>query len=239
MSKMVVMEKKKRRTLFMKIVDLAENTKLQIEVAYKGNKLFYEAQVKLTAHNGVFVEPIKQDDKMIDFNFGNLIISVTADIEGAAPILWRECIIQAVKYKNEVYHMITTKRGGLQVNRRNRYRLAMGYTGTARIGANKGALNVVVHDLSGSGFSFTTEKDIEDLNQEVHLVFIDTDNDTKFNFIGQIVRKQEWHRDSYLYGCKFQAINHMVEYYIAKKQRELISLNSINNRSIIELKDEK
>ncbi|PXV93632.1 PilZ domain-containing protein [Lachnotalea glycerini] len=223
----------------MKLVDLAENTKLQIEVSFKGSKLFYETQVKLTAHEGVFIAPIRQDDKMIDFNAGNLMINVTADIDGTQPILWRECTIKAVKYKKEVFHMITSKRGGLQVNRRGRFRIDMGYTGTARVGFNKGTLNVVVHDISGSGFSFTTEKNLEDLNEEVHIVFIDTDNDTRFNLIGKLVRKQEWNNNRFLYGCKFQNINKMVEYYIAKKQREIISLNSINKKNIIELRDEK
>ncbi|MFA9378460.1 MAG: PilZ domain-containing protein [Lachnotalea sp.] len=223
----------------MRLVDLAENTKIQIDVSYKGNKLFYESQVKLTAFNGAFIEPIKQDEKMLEFNSGNLMISVTADIEGAQPILWRECVVKGVKYKGEVYHMITCPRGGLVINRRSRFRIDMGYTGTVRIGYNKGTLNVVVHDLSASGFSFTTEKNLEEYNEEAHLVFIDTDNDTRFNLVGEIVRKQEWHNNRFLYGCKFVKVNCMVEYYIAKKQRELLSLNSINSKNIIELNDEK
>lgn len=223
----------------MRLADLAENTKLQIEASYKGSKLFYETQVKLTAFNGAFIEPIKQDEKMLEFNSGNLMISVTADIEGAQPILWRECVIKGVKYKNEIFHMITCSRGGLAVNRRGRFRIDMGYTGTIRVGHNKGTLNVVVHDLSASGFSFTSEKNLENLSDEIHLVFVDTDNDTRFNFVGEIVRKQDWHNNRYLYGCKFKAVNNMVEYYIAKKQRELLALNSINSKNIIELKDEK
>lgn len=220
----------------MKLTDLTENTKLQIEVSYKGNKICYDTEVKFTAFNGVFVDPIKQDEKMLEFNTGNLVISVTATIEGEQPVLWRECIVKGVKYKNEIYHMITSPRGGLKINRRGRFRLTMGYTGTARVGVNTGTLNVIVHDLSASGFSFTTEKDIEDISQEVHLVFIDSDNDTKFNFVGDIVRKQEWNNNRFLYGCKFSAINHAVEYYIAKKQRELIAINSINKKGIQEIK---
>lgn len=223
----------------MKLVDLKENTKLQIDISFKENKLQYEAVVKFSAFSGVFVEPIKQGEKMLEFNTGKLMISVTAEIEGAQPVKWRECVIKAVKYKNEVYHMITSRKGGLQVNRRGRFRLAMGYTGTVRVGANTGTLNVVVHDLSSSGFSFTTEKDIENLNQSVHLVFVDSDNDTSFNLLGDIVRKQDWNNDRFLYGCKFRTTNLMVDYYIAKKQRELIAIHSINHKSIIELKDEK
>ncbi|MBA4686837.1 MAG: PilZ domain-containing protein [Candidatus Galacturonibacter soehngenii] len=221
----------------MKLIDLTENTKIQIEVSFKENKLQYEAVTKFSAFDGIFIEPIKQDGKMLDFNTGKLRISVTADIEGGQPVIWRECVIKGVKYKNEVYHMITSPKSGLQINRRGRFRLEMGYTGTARVGANKGTINVVVHDLSASGFSFTTEKDIENFNEEVHLVFIDSDNGTTFNFVGEIVRKQEWNNNRFLYGCKFGAVNRMVEYYIAKKQRELISIKSLNSKNIIELKE--
>lgn len=223
----------------MRLVDLAKDTNLQIEVSYKGTKLFYEVKVALTAFNGAFIEPIRQDNKMLEFNSGNLMINVTAQMEGAQPVLWRECEIKGVKYKNEIYHMITCKRGGLAINRRGRFRMDMGYTGTVRIGHDMAALNVVVHDLSSSGFSFTTEKDIEDYKQDIHLVFIDTDNDTHFNFVGEIVRKQDWNNNRFLYGCKFKKVNNMVEYYIAKKQRELLSLKPVKNTSIIELKDEK
>ncbi len=95
----------------------------------------------------------------------------------------------------------------------------------------------MVHDLSASGFSFTTEKDVEDFKEEVHLVFIDSDNGTTFNLVGKIVRKQEWNSNRFLYGCTFSAVNRLVEYYIAKKQRELISINSMNSKNIIELKE--
>ncbi len=223
----------------MKLVDLTENTKLQIEASYKGSKLYYEVQVKLTAFNAAFISPVKQDDKMLEFNSGNLIINVTADIEGGQPVIWRECEIKGVRYKNEIYHMITCKRGGLTINRRGRFRIDMGYMGTARIGSHKGVINVVVHDLSSSGFSFTMEKDLEDFKQDVHIVFVDTDNDTRFNFAGEIVRKQNWNNNRYLYGCQFSKINNAVEYYIAKKQREILSLNTVNAKSIIELSDEK
>jgi PilZ domain len=223
----------------MKLVDLVENSKIQIDISFKENRLQYEAIAKFSAFNGIFIEPIKQDDKMLEFNTGKLMISVTAEIEGAQPVIWRECIIKGVKYKNEVYHMITSPKGGLSINRRGRFRLAMGYTGTVRIGVNTGTLNVVVHDLSSSGFSFTTEKDIENFSESVHLVFVDSDNDTFFNLLGDIVRKQEWNNNRFLYGCKLKTTNLMVEYYIAKKQRELIAIHSISSKSIIELKDEK
>lgn len=224
----------------MRLIDLAENVKLQIEVSYKGTKIYYETQVKFTAFNGVFIDPIKQDEKMLEFNSGNLMINVTAEIDGSQPIIWRECEVKGVKYKNQVYHMITAKRGGLAINRRGRFRIDMGYTGTARVGSDKGALNVVVHDLSSSGFSFTTEKDIEGYeNQYVQLIFIDTSNDAHLNLVGVIVRKQDWNNNRYLYGCKFNKINNMVEYYIAKKQRQMLSLNTVNKKNIIELKDKK
>lgn len=222
----------------MRLIDLTENTKLQIEVSLKENKLQFDVVTKFSAFDGIFIEPIKQDGKMLEFNTGKLRINITAEIEGDQPVIWRECIIKGVRYKNEVYHMITSSKGGLKINRRGRFRLTMGYTGTARIGTNKGTINVVVHDLSASGFSFTTEKDIEDFSEGVHLVFIDSHNGTSFDLAGKIVRKQDWNNNRFLYGCKFGTMNRLVEYYIAKKQRELISVNSMNSKNnIIELKE--
>lgn len=223
----------------MKLIDLPENTKIQIDVSYKENRLQYETIVQFSAFDGVFIEPIRQDDKMIDFNTTKLMINIIAEIQDAQPIIWRECSIKGVKYKKKIYHMITSPKGGLSINRRGRFRLTMGYTGTIRVGAHKGTRNVVVHDLSSSGFSFTVEKEIENINEEVHLVFVDSDNDTFFDLVGNIVRQQEWNNDRFLYGCKFKSVNHLVEYYIAKKQRELISFQSMNHKNIIELKDEK
>jgi hypothetical protein len=114
----------------------------------------------------------------------------------------------------------------------------MGYTGTARLGNDKGNMNIVVHDLSSSGFSFTSEKDIEGfMHQYVQVVFIDTTNDAHLNLVGEIVRRQDWNNNRYLYGCKFNKVNNMVEYYITKKQRQAISLQPVNKKNIIELKD--
>lgn len=221
----------------MKIVDIEEKSELQIDVYCNTQKIFFNAEVKFSAFDAVFIAPIKEDGKMLDFNAGNLIIHTTVQMPGDQPVIFRDCVVKGVRYKDEVYHMITSTRMGAKLNRRSRYRIPLGYTGSVRIGSHKGIINVVIHDLSTSGFSFTCEKSRYDvIGDNVKLVFIDSHEDIKFTLNGEIVREQEWTEDRVLYGCVLEGSNNMIDYYIAKKQRQTVSLNPVMNKNIIDLK---
>lgn len=222
----------------MRIVDIWEDATLSLEVYCGKDKMEFTAKARFTAFDAVFIDPIMLDEKIIDFNAENLIAHLILEVPGEIPVVFRDCKIKCVRYKKEVYHMISCARGGAKLNRRGRFRIPLGYTGSVRIGSEKGAYNIVAHDLSTSGFSFTGAKDTDEfIGERVWMVFIDTDEDLRFNLSGKIVRKQPWNSDRTLYGCTLDNANNMIGYYIAKKQRQAISLKTVKASSIRDLAD--
>lgn len=221
----------------MRIVDVKEGTPIQLEVYCNRQKMIFQAKAKFTAFDALFIEPITQNDKMLDFNAERLIVHMFVEIPGEQPVVFRECVVKGVRYKKEVYHMITCSRLGAKLNRRSRFRIPLGYTGAVRLGSEKGAFNVVVHDLSTSGFSFTCEKDDEGfIGEKIWLVFVDTDEDTKFNLAGVVVRKQKYN-NRILYGCRLETASNLVERYVARKQRQAMGLNTVKKSSIEQISD--
>ena len=137
-----------------------------------------------------------------------------------------------ITYNQKLHYKVTAFAEGFENNRREAFRLYVGCGGIAQLGLNKSAAKLLVKDVSETGFSFLSEKEIESiLNMPVRLVF----NDMEYNIslMGIIVRKVKIDEQKYLYGCRLSVTNNQLSRYINDKQRQ----NMANGRQSISDKE--
>lgn len=205
----------------MKFEELAENQKLHIEVIGKTGRLEYDVVSKFCVQGAVFIEPIRYNKQIINFVRSDIIIKVLYTRKNRKPIEWRDCHIKAVEYKGNYYHMITCKNVGVEVNRRECFRIFVGEDGQAQVGEHTGIMKVNVKDISATGFSFVGKRESETpLGEHVRLTFDDIIRKVHFDLTGKLVRKEKDEDEKTIYGCELYAANKTVDSYIAQRQRE-------------------
>lgn len=204
------------------LTKLPVDSTLHIEVYYMRQKLEYDVQIVKEAEGGLLIQPIMNEGRMMNFMSSKLRILVMYYIKGDKPILWSHCQIKSVMYKGNPYHYILTNHLGISWNRRNDFRLFIGDSGVAQLGENHVALKVNIRDVSSSGFSIVSPRDVAGANEHcrVHLVFRDVKNDKQFSLFGRVVRKEELEDGTVMFGCQLDKYNASLSRYIAKRQRE-------------------
>lgn len=205
----------------MRLEELAENQKLHIEVIAKTGRLEYDVVSKFSAHGAVFIEPIRYNNQIINFVRSDIIIKVLYTRNNRKPIERSNCYIKSVEYKGKQYHMIGSNNVGIEVNRRECFRIFIGEKGLAQVGEHTGIMKVTVKDISATGFSFLGDRESETpLGEDVRLTFQDSIRDIRFDLSGRLVRKVADEDEKTLYGCKLYISNKIVDSYIARRQRE-------------------
>lgn len=205
----------------MKLEDIGANQNLHIEVIGKSAHLEYDVVSQFTTQGAVFIEPIRYNKQIINFMRSDIRIKVLHTRKNRKPTEWRDCCIRAVEYKGNYYHIITCKNVGVEVNRRECFRIFVGEDGFAQVGEHTGVMKVNIKDISATGFSFAGERESETpLGEHVRLTFDDAIRKIHFDLEGKLVRKETDDKERTLYGCELYASNKMVESYIAQRQRE-------------------
>ena len=149
-----------------------------------------------------------------------------------APIVWKGVGCSVVKTKGRVLYKVIASGAGFEVNRREAFRLFVGLEGIARVGTNRRAMDVILKDLSDTGFAFVVDHEIEDATGlSVRLVFKDFDRN--YDLTGFIVRLVKVEEEKYVYGCRMTMRNQLINHYISMKQRQMLANHSganIRNR---------
>ena len=93
-------------------------------------------------------------------------------------------------------------------------------------------MDVILKDLSDTGFAFVVDHEIEDATGlSVRLVFKDFDRN--YDLTGFIVRLVKVEEEKYVYGCRMTMRNQLINHYISMKQRQMLANQSganIRNR---------
>ena len=203
----------------MKLTDLTEGTEITIKAYTEYDSIQFNTKCVQVLDDSILVEPIKKGKEPINFKSDIVKIDVALAREGQSPIIWKNVSITYIGYMNQEFHYITAFTVGFPFNRRGAFREYIGQIGTVQIGANHMAYDIIVKDISSSGFAFVTSENLDIIGQVAHLVFQDKDH-VPFNIYGQVVRKQIIHDKKIVYGCVNSSNYSSIETYIIKKQRE-------------------
>lgn len=146
-------------------------------------------------------------------NFDNVNVDVEYSRENDVPIVWHNA--KVVSFKEDYVVQVPTD--GVRHNRRNCFRVAVATTAALRI-AGKGAMRVMIRDISLTGFSISDRK--KELGFEVgtQLSVLFEDLGHKLDLSGRVVRVEE-REDMIIYGLEITNLCKDLSSYVNLKQR--------------------
>lgn len=209
----------------MRLLELTEKSKLNLEIHINGHDLEFKSKVYAKVNDNILIEPVRVNEKVVNFESGLVLIDILFIREAKSPIVWKRVLLKNIVYNNKTYYKVIPSADGFEVNRRSAFRLYIGILGVAQVGVNSMAYNIIVKDISESGYSFVSDEDIEKpLKSTVRLVFLD--NDKSYILTGILVRKEKVNDKKYIYGCMLNSSNTLLNQYINFKQREILAKQS-------------
>lgn len=205
-------------------IQISEEFKLEIIV---GTNVF-EFPSKVIAIDGkeIIAEPVRIDNKILNLESSKAVVNLILNRADKSPVVWkRVSVVSIVREKATVYR-ITAFSDGKEENRRGAFRVNISMAGVAQIGINTAAADVIVKDISDTGYSFITAKDVDPFEGVlVRLAYTDMveGKSTNLSLIGIVVRKVPYDDNSFLYGCKLNQKYNFLSKYISSKQRDAIT----------------
>lgn len=171
--------------------------------------------------NAVIKKHLKENIALITLNydtskrlvFDNVYITMEFAQEGNVPIVWSGAKI--VSYKSEYIMQVLSD--GIRHNRRNSFRVGVSTMARLRMSGD-GPAEVMIRDISLSGFSISDRKKELKLNVGDELTVNFEDIGHILNLKGQVVRI-ETHPDITIYGLEICNLCKDLSSYVNLKQR--------------------
>lgn len=206
----------------MKLYEIPDNEYITITVKNEKNaSLEYRMPVLFCKQEILFVEPICENDKMLDFEVPNIQIVITYVPDDGMPFEWKGCTIKPFVYEGKSYHIIYCAHEGKHINRRNTYRQYLGYIGTLRITLDRKTVGVTVKDISVTGLSFISVTEFSKSDIGIfQLSYLDEELGMQVQVSGEVIRMEQLKDTRFIYGCRLIEANMNIGKYIAKKQKK-------------------
>lgn len=147
--------------------------------------------------------------------FDNVIINVIYTNEEGIPYIWMN---STVVYYQGQYLLQVKADGGRRHNRRNSFRVGVSHYAKLRISGH-GEVEVVVRDVSLTGFSITDRKKELGLQQGTHVMLRYEDIGHELELEGNVVRIEET-EDYIIYGFVLTKSSRDLSSYVNMKQRQ-------------------
>ncbi|MBQ9142607.1 MAG: PilZ domain-containing protein [Lachnospiraceae bacterium] len=146
-------------------------------------------------------------------SFETVKVDAEYNREGDVPIVWHNA--KVVSFKED--YVIQAPTDGVRHNRRNSFRVAVAKTAQFRM-TGRGALYVMIRDISITGFSIADRK--KDLALEIgnNLSVSFEDLGHKLDLAGRVVRIEE-REDMIIYGMEITNLCKDLSSYVNLKQR--------------------
>lgn len=213
----------------MKIYEIEEGMEVSLVVLYEEKTLNFKSTCVGIKGKDILVAALRLDGKVLNLETGNNIkVGVMIPQEKDKPIMWPDCGVKMVVAKNNVLMKISNKFDAKEVNRRDNFRLSIGGPAKGRIGRNKEALQMILRDVSYSGFAVLIEEHTDyEIGSKIRVVYKDADLQTMLDLEGKIVRLEE-RNGRKLLGCKLDFPNPILGKYIGEKQQRILAGRSGN-----------
>ncbi|MBQ8189439.1 MAG: PilZ domain-containing protein [Lachnospiraceae bacterium] len=205
----------------MKLGELEVGTEIDIEVKIGGKEWLFHDTILQFIKGVALMEPLSYEGKIINIAGDDVGVSVYVNDDEDIPMQFRGCVVKNLRLKDKTYLAIACNNEGKRVNRRNAFRIFVGEDGYIEpIGSEIKRLNVVVRDLSLTGFSFVT--DVHDWDENIRILWLNFDGryGEKMRLQGSVVRTAEGERERLIVGCQIVKCANDLETYVSFKQRE-------------------
>ena len=213
----------------MLLAEIEPGNRLIIELNAPTQKLEFPSKSKGSEKGSLLADAVKVNGKVLGFaSSSGMTVNLMLIRQDKSPIVWKNVLIETVKMDTAIIYRISSAAHGFEMNRREAFRLFVGLGGVAQLDINRKADDVIVKDVSETGFAFVSERDDEKLvGKPVRLTFVDMGK--QFALMGIIVRRVFISEGKILYGCKISVNNASLAQYINEKQRQLLSMNKDNS----------
>lgn len=196
----------------MKLSTLETGSPITLIISNKAKTITMEATIKKILNDNVALITIETDTSQT-LNFENVHVEMEYEPDEDIPYIWRK--VQIVFYHSD--YILKTFSDGVRNNRRDAFRVGVGHLAKMQI-AGQRAVEVLVRDISMSGFSITDRKKILNLKpgDKVSIHFEDIGH--LLDLTGRAVRTEE-HEDMIIYGFEITNLCKDLSSYITLKQQ--------------------
>ena len=204
----------------MEIRELDPSFKMSITISNQQSQMTLNSEIAFVNGDKLYVTPFEHNGVILNFNSGAVAISMIAYQEEKTPFLWKIVHINRETVDGVNYHVITSEVSGVKINRRENFRVFIGIDGKATILGKDVPFDVMIKDVSESGFAILVDLTSQvkiNKNEAVMIDFYDKTIDERFNLTGRVVRAEVTER-YVLYGCRLLKDTGIMRKYIANKQ---------------------
>lgn len=146
--------------------------------------------------------------------FDNVVINIIYTNADGIPYIW---LNSTVVYYQGQYLLQVKADGGRRHNRRNSFRVGVSHYAKLRVSGH-GEVEVIVRDVSLTGFSITDRKNALNLTQGTHALLRYEDIGHELEIEGNVVRIEEM-EDCTIYGFVITKSSRDLSSYVNLKQR--------------------
>lgn len=194
--------------------ELEEGSLLTLHISNASNNMELSASIYRHVKPNIALIELNETEKRA-LNFNNVQVNVIYTDKDGIPYIWMNC---SIVYHQKKYIVKVPDSGGHRYNRRGSFRV-----GVSRLALlhteNNGFKEVLVRDVSFSGFSITDRNKTLRLSEGSIAAVSFEDLGQQIDLIGKVVRIEN--TDDYdIYGCVITKSSRDLATYINLKQRK-------------------
>lgn len=184
-------------------------------------RVLLQFRTKYPDLNFCIVEPVRAQSKLVNFQSEKVICNVTTIIN-ENPYIWRDVMILNIRFP--VYgsaHLLATNENCKSINRREAYRLYLGYNGTVKV--DDVTVKATIVDISEMGVGVIVSELKIEKQQNILVNFREPSNDKEYHLRAYVVRMEETVRGNLRIGCRLLHKSAELRKLIMMKQKERLA----------------
>ena len=213
----------------MRLEELTQGTPLTLMVKIGTESLQFPSKVidAFPKKHFILAEPVLREEKLLSFRGKDVSVDLLVLPPDSKPLLFAQVKITGVRLADSFAYSITSREEGVICNRRANFRCYIGLPSSLRYGIPPQDYEVIIKDISYSGFAIVCDPTVElQENELIHLLLEDAiEGDAQeysFMLTGIVVRSQDMENGRILYGCKINNPLPGLEQYVMKKERQTL-----------------
>lgn len=198
----------------MKLSDLAEGSKITLLIHNNNKRMRMGAVIKKHVKNNVALISLNYATGGSRLVFDNVQISAEYEADGGVPLIWNN--VKITSYQSEYVMVVSSE--AVKNNRRNSFRV--GVSKLARVRSGNGPGQVMIRDISMSGFAVTDRGKTMKLKMGDEMSIVLDDMGHELNLRGKLVRIEE-QEEVIIYGFEICNMCRDLSSYVTLKQRKI------------------